>query len=73
MNCPTCSKEMQRGFAEIHGTPMGFMFFGLSYKHLFFSAVGSDEEQVIVDNDDKVLTHYCRYCRTTVMRTKKQD
>jgi hypothetical protein len=73
MKCPNCEKEMQRGFSEIHSPPGGFLVFGLSYQHLFFTPVGSEDEKIIVDNSDKVLTDFCRYCKTAVLRTKKQD
>lgn len=36
MNCPQCHDRMEGGIVKPRSTALGFMFYGMSYKHLQF-------------------------------------
>ena len=46
-SCPMCAGELEPGSVSVHGTTVGFLFFGMSYQNCYFQGVGTEEETVL--------------------------
>ncbi len=61
ITCPKCSTKMESGSFFIGATLAGFLGFGFSFKHLFFSnKLG--EKIIAVDNDAIKRGYHCNCC-----------
>ena len=47
MKCPNCNVEMIQGVAEVHGTALGFLAFGMSLQHLWFKTPNKKNIKII--------------------------
>ena len=65
-NCPNCNNKMTLGYASIHGTFVGFLFFGFSYQNLYFRAEGEKEIKVL-DSGCTSTALKCDKCDTVVL------
>jgi hypothetical protein len=68
LNCPKCNSVMKDGFFELSGTILGFLFFGLSFKHLYFNH--NNEQTKLIDNNDKIKGYYCNRCNLSIYSHK---
>ena len=69
MKCPNCESEMEEGTLALKATRWGFVFFGLSYKHLYFkkSGAGPSLKELVLKNGHVATGHKCHSCGTTVI------
>jgi hypothetical protein len=78
MNCPLCSREMDKGEAYVRGTALGFLFVGLSHQHCWFKSEATGKKDIIVRCPSGLLTsapaklvnpsaYRCENCRTSVI------
>jgi hypothetical protein len=65
--CPKCQTPMDLGRSYVQGTTMGFLFFGMSYKHLYFESRNSGQRFVVVGNSDYRNAYRCSGCGLTVL------
>jgi hypothetical protein len=59
--CPGCTEPMEPGVASARGTVWGFLVFGMSHQHLWFSS--GDEERTVIESGDSRQAHQCPKCR----------
>ena len=66
MQCPTCATMMDKGEVSIHGTPLGFLFVGISYQKLWFLCRGS-KQKVLIGAWGKARAFHCPNCAATFL------
>lgn len=69
MHCPTCGSTMAEGEVSIHGTPLGFLFVGISYQKLWFLQRGFRKE-ALIPAWGKAGAFHCRDCGATFLPGK---
>jgi hypothetical protein len=55
---------MEAGKAQIKATAWGFFFFGLSYKHLFFTNSGGKKSIILHNSDYPRNAYRCANCHS---------
>ena len=58
---------MTKGIAEVHGTALGFLIFGLSRQHLWFKNSVRKKEKVIESGGYRTAWR-CDSCKCTVIQ-----
>lgn len=64
---------MQKGRIYMKGTLLGFLFFGFSYKNLYFREDESEEKKLIIHSRDIVPAFYCRNCGSLLIHNPVFD
>jgi len=60
-SCPLCGGETERGSVSVHGTILGFLFYGLSLQHCWFEGpVGKQE--IVLGSRTRRPGFRCRAC-----------
>ncbi len=58
---------MLEGYTELSGTPLGFLFFGFSFKHLFFKTPNYFSKQIL-NNSGQKRAFYCEKCGDVLIK-----
>jgi hypothetical protein len=67
--CPYCNETMVPGRASVEGTFFGFLFYGFSFKHLWFKRLGQHaKKEIIVKNGCHSAGHQCPWCGAVAIR-----
>ena len=56
-----CDGETEPGSVSVHGTLLGFLFYGLSLQHCWFKG-RDDKEQVVLGSRGSRLGFRCKAC-----------
>ena len=64
--CPYCNVEMIQGVAEVHGTALGFLVFGISRQHLWFKTPKKTNIKIIESGGSRTAWH-CEGCNSTLI------
>jgi hypothetical protein len=64
IDCPACGIPMTPGSATIHGTLVGFLFFGMSSQHLYFQ---DEQGETRIMRSNGAPAYRCRECGTVVI------
>ncbi len=67
MNCPKCNQVMEEGKAKVHGTLGGFLFFSLSWQHLWFYPAGKRKKEIVIYTRNEKPAHRCGQCGLTLI------
>jgi hypothetical protein len=75
MNCGLCQAEMVQGEVALKYTGWGVIFFGMSYKHLFFKPKndGPKSKLVILKNNHVSTAYRCQECGVTTIIPDSED
>ena len=65
IDCPSCGSPMTSGCATIHGTFWGFLFFGMSWQHLWFA---NEQGETRIMKSNNAPAERCSTCGTIVIR-----
>jgi hypothetical protein len=60
--CPICEGELEQGTVRVHGTLLGFLFFGLSYQRCWFRSSATGKEDLAVHWSKSHAACRCRAC-----------
>jgi hypothetical protein len=66
MKCPNCNVEMTKGVAEVHGTALDFLAFGMSHQHLWFKIPHKRNIKIIESGGFRSAWH-CENCNGTLI------
>jgi hypothetical protein len=73
MNCPKCSAKLCPGLVTVHGTLLGFLWYGWSYQHCFWRSDQEPTNEVkIVGSNCFVQAFRCDACELTVVMEKQE-
>ncbi len=61
MNCPECNAEMVTGVAQVRGTILGFLVFGLSSQDLYFDR--DNRSSMVLYSREKRNAFQCPQCQ----------
>lgn len=67
-SCPYCNTPLTSGYAEIHGTALGFLIAGYSYENLYFRRE-NEEEVKILESGDSTTALRCESCGVVILNT----
>ncbi len=63
MTCPECGRAMTEGNARVKGTPLGFLFFGFSWQHLWFEPLDrTQRRRKVIESGKARRAHECPGC-----------
>jgi hypothetical protein len=66
--CRRCGGELERGYAQLHGTLAGFLLYGLSYTHLYATPdQDSSDAGVFMQWKERCVAYHCLGCGTLVI------
>ena len=67
--CPNCGGELQRGRLVIRGTLGGFVLFGFSHQHLWWTDVDGTpaSKERVIDSGNYRWARRCIACKTVVL------
>ncbi|RPI79354.1 MAG: hypothetical protein EHM45_03275 [Desulfobacteraceae bacterium] len=67
--CPQCKNTMKSGLVYLRGTVWGWFLYGSSYKHCYFSAIGKEEGEKVMDNSETCPAYRCQKCGIVLFKT----
>lgn len=67
-SCPYCNTPLTSGYAEIHGTALGFLIAGYSYENLYFRRE-NEEEIKILESGGSTAALRCESCGVVILNT----